>query len=63
MDEARASLVEGKRNMATLTERVQRLQGELSESELGREQLEAELNNTQEVRVIDNLCVDKHLPQ
>lgn len=63
MDEARASLVEGKRNIATLTERVQSLESDLNQSELRREELEAELNNTQEVREIDNLCVDNCLPQ
>lgn len=36
--------------MATLTERVQSLQSELDQSELRREELEAELTNTQEVR-------------
>lgn len=50
MDEARASLMEGKRNTATLTEHVQTLQSELNQSELRREELEAELNNTKEVR-------------
>lgn len=49
MDEARASLGEGKRNMSTLSERVQSLESELNQSELQREQLEAELNNAQEV--------------
>lgn len=57
MDEARASLVEGKRNTATLTERVQSLESELNQSELRRGELEAELNNTQEVREI--ICVNK----
>lgn len=51
MDEARASLAEGKRNMAVLTERVQSLESDLNQSELRREELEAELNNTQEVGV------------
>ncbi len=50
MDESRASVVEGKRSTAALTERVQSLQSELNESELRREELETELNNTQEVR-------------
>ena len=50
MDEARASLAEAKRNMTTLSERVQSLESELKQSELQREQLEAELNNAQEVR-------------
>lgn len=50
MDEARASVGEGRRNMAALTERVQSLQSELNQSELRREELEAELNSTQEVR-------------
>lgn len=36
--------------MAALTERVQSLQSELDHSELRREELEAELTNTQEVR-------------
>ncbi len=52
MDEARASVVEGKRNMATLTESVQNLQSELKQSELRREELEAELSNAQEVRKV-----------
>lgn len=55
MDETRASLVEGKRNIATTTEHVQSLQSELHQSEMRREELEAELSNTREV------C--KHLPQ
>lgn len=38
--------------MATLTERVQSLQSELDQSELRREELEAELANTQEVTEI-----------
>lgn len=59
MDEARASLAEVKRNMATLTERVQSLQGELNQSELRREELEAELNNTQEVKIISNMYPNK----
>lgn len=63
MDEARASLVEGKKNMAALTERVQSLQSELNQSELRREDLEAELDKTQEVREKVRPCVDKHLPQ
>ena len=50
MDETRASMVEGKRNMAALTERVQSLQSELNQSELRREELETELSNAQEVR-------------
>ena len=50
MDEVQVSLMEGKRNIATLTERVQSLQCELNQSELRREELEAELNNTQEVK-------------
>lgn len=61
MDEARASLVEGKRNMVTLTERVQNLQSELDQSELRREEVEAELNNTQEVREIDGVCVEEEV--
>lgn len=61
MDETRASLAEGKRNMVTLTERVQSLQSELDQSELRREEVEAELNNTKEVGEVDDLCVDKHL--
>lgn len=55
MDEARSSLTEAKRSMAALTERVQSLQGELSQSELRREELEAELNNTLEVRKEEKL--------
>lgn len=57
MDETRVSLVEGKRSTATLTERVQSLQSELNQSELRREELEAELNNTQEVR--ETICPDE----
>jgi len=55
MDDARASLVEGKRNMVVLTERAQSLQSELDQSELKREEVEAELNNTQEVKKMDHL--------
>ena len=62
MDEVRASLLEGKRNLVTLTERVQNLQSELDQSELRREEVEAELNNTQEVRETGDVCVHKHLP-
>lgn len=50
MDDARASAGEARRNVAALTERVQSLQSELDQSELRREELEAELTNTQEVR-------------
>lgn len=49
MDGARASLAEGKRGMVALTERVQSLQTELTQSELRRGELEAELAHTQEV--------------
>lgn len=49
MDEVRASFAEARRNLAALTERVQSLQSELSQSELRREELEVELNNAQEV--------------
>lgn len=56
MDASRASLAEAKRNTATLTERVQSLQSELTQSELRRDQLEAELNNTQEVTVNSEFC-------
>lgn len=58
MDEARASLAEVKRNMATLTEHVQSLQSELNQSELRRQELEAELNNTQEVKIISDVSPD-----
>lgn len=43
--------------MAALTERVQNLQSELSQSELRREELEAELSSTQEVREISWVSV------
>lgn len=59
MDEARASLVEGKKNMSALTERVQSLQSELNQSELRREDLEAELDKTQEVR--EKVHATRHL--
>lgn len=39
--------------MATLTERMQSLGSELNQSELRREELEAELANTQEVREME----------
>lgn len=55
MDEARASLTEVKRNVATLTERVQSLQGELNQSEMRGQELEAELSNTQEVKIISDM--------
>lgn len=41
---------DGKRNIGVLTERVQTLQSELTQSQLRRSELEAELHNTQEVR-------------
>lgn len=50
MDEARAAALEGRRSMAAVTECVQSLQSEMNQSELRREELEAELTNTQEVR-------------
>lgn len=50
LDEARASVGEGRRNMAALTERLQSLQSELNLSELRREELKSELNSTQEVK-------------
>lgn len=59
MDEVRASSAEARRNVATLTERMQNLQSDLNQSELRREELEAELNNTQEVKIISN----KHPPK
>lgn len=40
---------DGKRNIGVLTERVQTLQSELTQSQLRRSELEAELHNTQEV--------------
>lgn len=58
MDEARTSVTEAKRSMFALTERVQSLQGELTQSELLREELEAELKNTQEVRAKKTNSVD-----
>lgn len=54
MDEARAALSEGKRNVVILTEHVQSLQSELEQSKLRREEAEAELNNIQKVRA--NIC-------
>uniref|UniRef100_A0A3P9BZZ5 Ciliary rootlet coiled-coil, rootletin n=1 Tax=Maylandia zebra TaxID=106582 RepID=A0A3P9BZZ5_9CICH len=48
MDASRASLAEARRNTATLTERVQSLQTELTESELRREEVESELKSAQE---------------
>ena len=51
MDEVRASHGEARRNVSTLTERVQSLQGELNLSEMRREELEAELSNAQEVKI------------
>lgn len=50
VDATRGSLSEGKRNIAGLTEHVQSLQADLAQSELRREELEAELSHTQEVR-------------
>ena len=50
MDGARASLTDGKRGMTALTERIQSLQTELTQSDLRRGELEAELAHTQEVR-------------
>lgn len=52
LEEARASAAEGKRSSASISERIQSLQGELSQSERRREELEAELKNTQEVKEI-----------
>lgn len=49
VDGLRASSSDGKRNIAALTERVQTLQSELSQSQLRRSELETELHNTQEV--------------
>lgn len=49
-EEARTSVSEGKRNITGLTEHVERLQSELNQSELRREELETELSNCQEVR-------------
>lgn len=56
MDASRASLAEARRNTANLTERVQSLQSELTESELRREEVESELKSAQEVR-------DKQIPR
>ncbi len=52
MDGLRASVSDGKRNISVLTERVQTLQSELTQSHLHRSELEAELHNTQEVSVL-----------
>ncbi|CAF94804.1 unnamed protein product, partial [Tetraodon nigroviridis] len=49
LEEARASAAEGKRSSASISERIQSLQGELSQSERRREELEVELRNTQEL--------------
>lgn len=43
-------MAEGKRSSSSISERIQSLQGELSQSERRREELEAELRNTQEVK-------------
>lgn len=51
VDELRAALSEGKLAVASLTDRVQTLQSELTLSQQRREELETELNNTQEVCV------------
>lgn len=59
MDDARTSLAEVKRNMATHTESVQTLETKLNQSELRREELEAELNNTQEVKNHLNMSSNK----
>lgn len=45
--------------MSALTERVQSLQSELNQSELRREDLEAELDKTQEVR--EKVHATRHL--
>ena len=50
LDEVRSAMTEGKRNMTVLTGRVHSLQSDLSQSELRRGELEAELAHTQEVR-------------
>lgn len=57
LEEARASAAEGKRSSASISERIQSLQGELSQSERRREELEAELKNTQEVKEILSLTL------
>lgn len=55
MDEARASLSENRRNMALLTEQVQRLQSDVTHCEMRREELETELNNCREVTLITTI--------
>lgn len=50
LEEARTSAAEGKRSSTSISERIQSLQVELSQSERRREELEAELRNTQEVK-------------
>lgn len=65
MDASRASLAEARRNTATLTERVQSLQTELTESELRREEVESELKSAQEVRdkqIARDTCPPAGLP-
>lgn len=49
LEEARASAAEAKKSSASISERIQGLQAELSQSERRREELETELKNTQEV--------------
>lgn len=49
------SAAEGKRSSASISERIQSLQGELSHSERRREELEVELRSTQEVMEIVDL--------
>lgn len=48
-------MADGKRSSASISEHIQSLQGELSQSERRREELEAELRNTQEVKEILSL--------
>lgn len=49
IDESRSSLSEARRNMATINERMHSLQSELHQSQLQREQVEAEVTKSQEV--------------
>lgn len=61
VDSMRASLSEGKHAVETLTERMQNLQAELTQSQLRRQELETELADTQEVCVC--VCVMKYNPR
>lgn len=51
MDETRVSSSEARAKMASISEQVQSFQYDLIQSEQRREKLEAELNNTREVKI------------